>query len=191
MIDPKQVKDTYESTLRMINLLVSGTFLVYSSVLIAKYIIGEYKDRTILILFTYPIKRMQLILTKLFMACMFSCVSIFIGYIFCLIYICAAEKYFDVLADNLTTRDLIYGITQAAIACLLGGILTVIPYIVGMIKKSASITIVTAILVVCLMQPVIGRTPTIGSGILKVTIVVALSAMGVYYTLKTKIHEVG
>lgn len=38
MTDPEQTKDTYESTLRMINLLVSGTFLVYSSVLIAKYI---------------------------------------------------------------------------------------------------------------------------------------------------------
>lgn len=95
------------------------------------------------------------------------------------------------LADDLMTRDLIYGIIQVVIACLLGGILTVIPYIVGMIKKSASTTIVTAVLVVCLMQPIIGRNPTIGGSILKIVIVVALSTMGVHYTLKTKIHELG
>ena len=57
MTDPKQTKDTYDSIIRMLNLLVTGTFVIFSSVLTAKYIIGEYKDRTILLMFTYPIKR--------------------------------------------------------------------------------------------------------------------------------------
>ena len=49
MTDPKQTKDTYDSIIRMLNLLVTGTFVIFSSVLTAKYIIGEYKDRTILL----------------------------------------------------------------------------------------------------------------------------------------------
>ena len=42
MTDPKQTKDTYDSIIRMLNLLVTGTFVIFSSVLTAKYIIGEY-----------------------------------------------------------------------------------------------------------------------------------------------------
>ena len=51
----------------MLNLLVTGTFVIFSSVLTAKYIIGEYKDRTILLMFTYPIK-LSLIHIYMFLA---------------------------------------------------------------------------------------------------------------------------
>ena len=44
MTDPKQVKDTFESTYLVIGLLMSFIFLVYSSVLTAKLVIGEYND---------------------------------------------------------------------------------------------------------------------------------------------------
>lgn len=45
MTDPKQVKDTFESTYLVIGLLMSFIFLVYSSVLTAKLVIGEYNHR--------------------------------------------------------------------------------------------------------------------------------------------------
>lgn len=54
MTDPKQVKDTFESTYLVIGLLMSFIFLVYSSVLTAKLVIGEYNHRTITIMFSYP-----------------------------------------------------------------------------------------------------------------------------------------
>lgn len=57
MTDPEQVKDTFESTYLVIGLLMSFIFLVYSSVLTAKLVIGEYNQRTITIMFSYPLNR--------------------------------------------------------------------------------------------------------------------------------------
>ena len=52
MTDPEQTKDTFESTFLIIGLLVSSIFLVYSSVLTARFVIGEYDRRTIILLFS-------------------------------------------------------------------------------------------------------------------------------------------
>lgn len=191
MTDPEQTRDTFESTLRMINLLVSGTFLIYSSELAAKHIVGEYIDRTILILFTYPIRREKIILSKLIMLCSFTGISIFVGYLFCYIYILVAEKYFDVLKDSISLADMRYGLKELIFACVIGMILCTIPYIVGMIKKSAPTTIVTAVLVVALMQPIIGRNPGILEMIVKILVFLSLCIIGIWYTLRTKIHELG
>lgn len=52
--DPEQTKDTFESTYLVIGLLMSFIFLVYSSVLTARLVIGEYNQGTIIIMFSYP-----------------------------------------------------------------------------------------------------------------------------------------
>ena len=60
MTDPEQTKDTFESTYLVIGLLMSFIFLVYSSVLTARLVIGEYSQRTITIMFSYPLNRMKI-----------------------------------------------------------------------------------------------------------------------------------
>lgn len=72
MTDPKQVKDTFESTYLVIGLLMSFIFLVYSSVLTAKLVIGEYNHRTITIMFSYPLNRIKLIASKLTIIMVYS-----------------------------------------------------------------------------------------------------------------------
>ena len=123
MTDPKQTKDTYDSIIRMLNLLVTGTFVIFSSVLTAKYIIGEYKDRTILLMFTYPIKREKIILTKLAMVCSFTGISIAISYALCVVYVTIAEAIFDVTASTITLELIIYGIKEMIISVILGSVL--------------------------------------------------------------------
>ena len=135
MTDPKQTKDTYDSIIRMLNLLVTGTFVIFSSVLTAKYIIGEYKDRTILLMFTYPIKREKIILTKLAMVCSFTGISIAISYALCVVYVTIAEAIFDVTASTITLELIIYGIKEMIISVILGSVLSLFPYIIGMTKN--------------------------------------------------------
>ena len=75
MTDPKQVKDTFESTYLVIGLLMSFIFLVYSSVLTAKLVIGEYNHRTITIMFSYPLNRIKLIASKLTIIMVYTAIS--------------------------------------------------------------------------------------------------------------------
>ena len=53
MTDPEQTKDTFESMFTVVGLLMSFIFLVYSSVLTARLVIGEYNQGTITIMFSY------------------------------------------------------------------------------------------------------------------------------------------
>ena len=75
MTDPEQTKDTFESTYLVIGLLMSFIFLVYSSVLTARLVIGEYSQRTITIMFSYPLNRMKLIASKLIIIMVYTAIS--------------------------------------------------------------------------------------------------------------------
>ena len=43
MTDPKQTKDTYDGIIRMLNLLVTGTFVIFSSVLTANILLANIR----------------------------------------------------------------------------------------------------------------------------------------------------
>ena len=64
MTDPEQTKDTFESMFTVVGLLMSFIFLVYSSVLTARLVIGEYNQGTITIMFSYPLNRKHLIVSS-------------------------------------------------------------------------------------------------------------------------------
>ncbi len=190
MTDPEQTKDTFESTLRMINLLVTGSFLVFSSVLTANYVIGEYKNRTILILFTYPISRIKILLSKLLLVVGFTICSIIVGYCCCVTYIFAAEYLFDVLEDTVGFFRLFEVFKELLQQCALGGIISLLPFVVGMIKKSGPMAIVSSVLAVVLMQPVMGRDPKLLELLVKLIILALIVGGLTWYTLRTKVHLV-
>ena len=189
MTDPEQTKDTYDSVVRMLNLLVTGTFVVFSSVLTAKYIIGEYKDRTILLMFTYPVKREKIILTKLAMICSFTGISIAIGYALCLAYVTIAEVIFDVTASTITVELIIYGIKEMIISVILGSVLSLFPYIIGIAKKSVSLPIIVGVLAAFIQTPLMGRNPDLVDAIVKIAFLMVIALLGVKITFKNKINE--
>lgn len=183
--DPLQQMDTYESTLWMINVLVTGTFLVFSSVLTAKIIIGEYKNKTILVMFSYPINRKKIIIAKLTIIFIFTITSILIGDLLCTAYVIGLDSIIDVVKGNFSfayfSTSILFG------SVVMGGILSLVPFAFGMIKKSGPATIVTAILIVVLMQPIIGKNPNLNSTILKLSIIAILSLITVIYTLRKQV----
>ena len=79
MTDPEQTKDTFESTFLVIGLLMSFIFLVYSSVLTSRLLIGEYNQKTITILFSYPLNRKLLIASKLVLIVIYTGISMLAG----------------------------------------------------------------------------------------------------------------
>ena len=167
MTDPKQTKDTYDSIIRMLNLLVTGTF----------------------VMFTYPIKREKIILTKLAMVCSFTGISIAISYALCVVYVTIAEAIFDVTASTITLELIIYGIKEMIISVILGSVLSLFPYIIGMTKKSVSIPIIIGSLVAFMQTPIMGRNPALTDAFLKIAILLIIALLGVKLTLINKINE--
>ncbi|MCL2745650.1 MAG: ABC transporter permease, partial [Coriobacteriia bacterium] len=59
------IGEAYPITTIELSLLCLLTFVIWQGVLIAKFIVSEFRDKTIQLLFTYPVDRKKLILSKL------------------------------------------------------------------------------------------------------------------------------
>ena len=167
MTDPKQVKDTFESTYLVIGLLMSFIFLVYSSVLTAKLVIGEYNHRTITIMFSYPLNRIKLIASKLTINMVYTAISMTIGYICCSSYIIFADKSFNMLEGTFQPSMLRTWIPMAITTVIICMVLSLWSFIIGMIRKSVPATIVTSLIVIVLRQVIITKNTTNQESIFK------------------------
>ncbi|XCP86993.1 ABC transporter permease [Roseburia hominis] len=189
MKDPEQTKDTFESTFLVIGLLMSFIFIVYSSVLTARLIIGEYNQRTITIMFSYPLNRRQLIASKLIIIMVYTAISITIGYICCSGYIILADKYFDMLDGVFQISFFQIWIPMAVITVIVCTILSLWPFIIGMIRKSVPATIVTSLFVIVFRQVIISKNASNQESWLQIFLVVVITFATALFIFKKKVSE--
>lgn len=81
MTDPEQTKDAFESTFLVIGLLISIIFMIYSSVLTSSFVINEYNQHTITILFTYPLNKKLLVAVKMIIITAYTAAAMLLGYV--------------------------------------------------------------------------------------------------------------
>lgn len=189
MTDPEQTKDTFESTFLVISLLMSFIFLVYSSVLTTRLIIGEYNHRTITIMFSYPLNRKKLIAGKLIIIAAYTAISMIIGYVCCSGYILLADRYFDMLEGTFRISLLQTWIPMVATTVIVCTILSLWPFIVGMIRKSVSATIITSLLVIVFRQVIISKNATNQESLLQILLAAAATSLFAWIIFRKKVSE--
>lgn len=189
MTDPEQTKDTFESTYLVIGLLMSFIFLVYSSVLTARLVIGEYSQRTITIMFSYPLNRMKLIASKLIIIMVYTAISMAIGYICCSGYIVLVDRFFDMLEGTFLISMLQTWIPMAITTVVVCTVLSLWPFIIGMIRKSVPATIVTSLIVIVFRQVIITKNTTNQESILQILLVAIVTLVAALFILKKKVPE--
>ena len=189
MTDPEQTKDTFESTYLVIGLLMSFIFLVYSSVLTARLVIGEYNQRTITIMFSYPLNRIKLIASKLTIIMVYTAISMTIGYICCSSYIIFADKSFNMLEGTFQPSMLRTWIPMAITTVIICMVLSLWSFIIGMIRKSVPATIVTSLIVIVLRQVIITKNTTNQESIMQVILVAIVTVIATLLIFKRKVPE--
>ena len=74
----------YPESFLVIDTFVRGTFIIFAATLISELIISEFKDKTITVLFMYPISRKKLMAAKLLVIMLFTFFAIVISKCFCI-----------------------------------------------------------------------------------------------------------
>lgn len=189
MTDPEQVKDTFQSTYLVIGLLMSFIFLVYSSVLTARLVIGEYNQRTIMIMFSYPLNRIKLIAGKLTIIMVYTAISMAIGYVCCSGYIVFVDRFFDMLEGTFQPSMLQAWIPMAITTVIVCTVLSLWPFIIGMIRKSVPATIVTSLIVIVFRQVIISKNTTNQESILQILLVAIVTLVAALFIFKKKVPE--
>ncbi|MEC2920038.1 MULTISPECIES: ABC transporter permease [Bacillus] len=137
-----------ETILLMASTIVRATFIVFGSVLIARLIIGEYKNKTILLMFSYPINRKKMMASKLAIAAIVTFITVIVSNILVVGIFFGIDSYFSILPNSFTIDQLVQeGIKLVPLAIATAG-MSLIPLYFGMRKRSVPTTIVSSLIVV-------------------------------------------
>lgn len=135
----------------MVDALVKATFIIFSSVLIARLIIEEYKNNTITLLFMYPINRKKLIIAKLIIVVLFTFISIVLSNIFIDFVLFITNNFYNFMSDKLTTPLIIKTFITIGVNASASAGMGLISLYFGMRKKSVPATILSALLIVTIV----------------------------------------
>lgn len=148
--DPTESQElaSYEKLFSVIDLLTRGTFIVFGAVLLARFIIEEYRTKSISVLFTYPISRKKLMIAKLIVVFSFTFLSIVLAELVVGLLMLAVNHSREFIHEKLT-MDIV---GRQALAILMNALaasfMSLIPLFFGMRKYSTSATVVASILIV-------------------------------------------
>ncbi|WP_311081983.1 ABC transporter permease [Paenibacillus polymyxa] len=141
----------YTQLLYIMDNFVRATFIVFSSVLLCRFIVGEFKSKSITILFMYPIHRQKLMIAKLLVVQLFTFLSIIISEIIITAAIHLLNQFVLIVPDNLTFSILGQQSARTLINAVAASFMGLVPLYMGMRRYSVPATIVTSILIVGLL----------------------------------------
>ncbi len=142
----------YDEAFLAVDVLVRVTFTIFAAVLMSGLIINEYKNNTISILFTYPISRKKLIISKLLIVVIFTFIFIIVSNIFVNSALLTLNAINNFIPGNLSMTIIKENFIKIVMNALSSSCISLIPLYFGMRKKSASTTIVSSILIALIIN---------------------------------------
>lgn len=134
--------------LSIVGTFVRVTFIVFASVLFAKLIIDEYKNNTISLLFTYPIQRKKIILSKILLITGMTFIVIVVSNIFVAGSFVIVNDYFHFVQNDLTSNWISIEFVNSVVQAIAATGMSLISLYFGMRKKSVPTTIVSSLLII-------------------------------------------
>lgn len=133
-----------ESAPVVIDVLLKPVFIILEAILISSILINEFKDKTILMLFTYPIDKRKLIFSKVALILIYSLGGILAGQIILNLAFYGINQLLPAVPYSITLNQIIMYVVSSVMIILLG----LIPMCVGLISYSSVATLVTSLIIV-------------------------------------------
>lgn len=171
-IEKDPVADIIEASMMIIGAMGRVTFAIFASVMLAKIVISEYSNKTINLMFMYPISRKKVFLAKLIIVAAFTFINIVISNILLTSSLVIVNSMFDLFPWGLTINSIITSMPTILLNAVLVSGTALIPLYFGMKKKSVPTVIVSSIIVSAVMYS--GNGSISVASILPLAIVVAI-----------------
>ena len=163
--------------------LIRATFLIFSSVIMVKIIINEFKNNVISIMFTYPISRKKILFSKLLIIITFCFTTIMFSSVLIGVGVYLLNPLIHIVPGTISGDNVIAYLMTSFIGALATAGLSLIPLFFGLRKKSSTATLVSAVL----LASVTGSTINEFNVYLLIAIPISLGLIGViigYLTVK-------
>ncbi|MED0947728.1 ABC transporter permease [Bacillus mobilis] len=129
------------------NLFIRMTFLIFSAVILSRLVIDEYKNKTMQLLFMYPLQRKKLMGAKLTIVFSFCFVSMIIATFSISLLIFFMSPMMGLFETPMTMGEIIATVPATFISAFMISGISLIPLFFGMRKKSAPTTITSAVII--------------------------------------------
>ena len=139
-----------------IELFTSMAFLIYTSVMLATFIVSAYKNKTMNLMFSYPIKRQKILASQMIAVWSFNFIALIVTKL--AIYLCVfmGARFMQ----SSFAIDFSIGSLSFYVGLILKSVVIVsmsfIALFVGMALKSSKATIITSFLLIFLTQANVG-----------------------------------
>lgn len=153
VLTPKTTDKPYNDfgdIVMMIDTFVRVVFIIYGSAMISKLVISEFKNKTINLMFMYPINRKKIVASKLIIVSMFTFMSIIIGNIIVALSMFLLNKYINFVSVA-TSQVICRNIIPILLNAVASSGIVLIPLLFGMWKKTTTSTIVSGVILTSLI----------------------------------------
>ncbi|MFJ8518529.1 ABC transporter permease [Lysinibacillus xylanilyticus] len=189
--DEKMFLD-YTDFMSLTNIIIRIVFIIFSSVILSRLVIDEYKNKTVQLLFTYPLKRKKIILAKLSLVFGFCFFSIMIATFMINIAVYFLNPMIGLFETPVEIQEMVATIPSTFINAFMMAGVSLIPLYFGMRKKSTASTITSAVLIGFVINATVSDGTTYSSlyQIIAVPIILCLIGLIVGYLSYRKVDKV-
>jgi len=180
--------ENYHIALSIIDSFVRCVFIIFAATLIAKLIIGEYKNKTIITAFMYPINRKKFIAAKLAIVVLFTFSAIILSNIFVTFIFLIISENFQLVQDTLTNAMIMQRIPAVLMNAVAASGMALIPLYFGMRKYSIPTTILSSLIIVMVVSSNTGNFSL--NDIIIIPITLAIIGIAVAYLAIRNIEKV-
>ncbi|MEB9840174.1 ABC transporter permease [Bacillus cereus] len=131
----------------LINTFIRITFIIFSSVILSRLVIDEYKNKTMQLLFMYPLQRKMLMRAKLTIVFCFCFVSTIIATFSISLLVYFVSPMMGLIETPATIGEIISIVPTTFISAFMISGISLIPLFFGMGKKSTPTTITSAVII--------------------------------------------
>ncbi|MNW59097.1 ABC-2 family transporter protein [compost metagenome] len=142
----------FTAFMSLANIFIRITFVVFSGIIISRLVIDEYKNKTIQLLFSYPLPRKKLIQAKLLLVLGFCFSSVVISTVFIESVTVMLNQNVHFFETPASWEELLAAVPAVLIASAMTAGLSLIPLFFGMRKKSTASTITSSVIIGTLLN---------------------------------------
>ena len=162
----------YNNLIPLFGVFSMAVFCVMSSVMYSKFIIEDYSGKRPILLFSYPVSRKKIILSKLGVVSGFSVISMIACNLIVFLTFGITENFIHLVGKDFTLSIMLKVVENTLIMSLIAASIGVAAVGIGFIKKSIPTTIVSAVLIASLMCNIV-----INASLSRVTMYVLTTVM--------------
>ncbi|MBU5344331.1 ABC transporter permease [Paenibacillus lautus] len=168
----------YADFMSLSDILVRITYIIFSSVILSRLVIDEYKSSMIQVLFTYPLQRKKIIQAKLTIVFGFCFFSIIITTFMINLLTYFLNPMIGLFEGSVHLGDMTATIPATLINAFMIAGISLIPLSFGMRKKSTASTITSAVIIAFLINATVSDGGSSTSLFQFIAIPIALCLLG-------------